>query len=162
MQKFPAVFGEIDPVQNNTVSAAVNTAGFSETAVWSGQPGGCGNPTSATYLTCYPPTVNYTPSYYTINGVAFNANNTASVRCSRLRRPTLPRLQERLGHVLVRMVNAGSRMHVPAIVGSQVAGATGGTNPIVTGFKVIAEDGNPSSRRSQGQKRNLHGRGQDL
>ena len=43
----------------------------------------------------------------------------------------------------MRVVNAGSRMHVPAIVGSQVAGQTGGTNPIVTGFKVIAEDGNP-------------------
>ena len=34
-------------------------------------------------------------------------------------------------------------MHVPSIVGSQVAGQTGATNPIVTGFKIIAEDGNP-------------------
>ena len=40
----PLLFSEIDPVQNNAVSAAVNTAGFSETTVWSGQPGGCGNP----------------------------------------------------------------------------------------------------------------------
>ena len=38
------LFSEIDPVQNNAVSTAVNTAGFSETMVWSGQPGGCGNP----------------------------------------------------------------------------------------------------------------------
>src|SRR6266480_5994623 len=40
------LFSEIDPVQNNAVNAAVNTAGFSETKVWSGQPGGCGNPSS--------------------------------------------------------------------------------------------------------------------
>src|SRR5437879_8226976 len=36
------LFSEIDPVQNNAVNAAVNTAGFSETKVWSGQPGDCG------------------------------------------------------------------------------------------------------------------------
>src|SRR6266576_2330521 len=40
------LFSEIDPVQNNAVQAAVNTVGFSETKVWSGQPGGCGNPSS--------------------------------------------------------------------------------------------------------------------
>jgi hypothetical protein len=58
----PLVFGEIDPVQNNAVSAAVNHAGFSETAVWSGLAGGCGNPSSPAYQTCYPPAVNYTRS----------------------------------------------------------------------------------------------------
>src|SRR5207245_1052520 len=58
------LFSEIDPVQNNAVNAAVNTAGFSETKVWSGQPGGCGNPSSgALYQTCYPPAVNYSPRY---------------------------------------------------------------------------------------------------
>ncbi len=63
------LFSEIDPVQNNAVSTAVNTASFSETRVWSGQPGGCGNPSSGAgvYQTCYPPTVNYTPLYYLIN-----------------------------------------------------------------------------------------------
>ena len=65
-------------MQNNAVSAAVNTAGFSETAVWSGQPGGCGNPSSATYHTCYPPAVNYTPLYYLINGVAFDKTNASA------------------------------------------------------------------------------------
>jgi hypothetical protein len=138
----PLLLSEIDPVQNTTVSAAVNTAGFTETAVWSGQPGGCGNPASSTYLTCYPPAVNYTPLYYMINGVAFNKGNTSGSLF-----PTTPATiapaTGTSGNVLVRLVNAGSRMHVPAIVGSQVAGATGGTNPIVTGFKVIAEDGNP-------------------
>src|SRR5215467_3611230 len=68
----PLLFSEIDPVQNNAVSTAVNTAGFSETKVWSGQPDHCGNPSSADYNTCYPPTVNYSPRYYLINGVGFN------------------------------------------------------------------------------------------
>ena len=140
----PMLLSEIDPVQNTTVSAAVNTAGFSETAVWSGQPGGCGNPASTTYLTCYPPAVNYTPTYYMINGVAFDKNN-ASGSVFPITPATLasPPTTSATGSVLVRVVNAGLKMHVPAIVGSQVAGATGGTNPIVTGFKVIAEDGNP-------------------
>jgi hypothetical protein len=57
------LLSEIDPVQNNAVSTAVNTAGFSETTVWSGQPGQCGNPNSPVGVinTCYPPAVNYTP-----------------------------------------------------------------------------------------------------
>src|ERR1700688_3572608 len=42
----PLVLSEIDPVQNAAVNAAVNKAGFSETTVWSGLPGGCGNPAS--------------------------------------------------------------------------------------------------------------------
>src|SRR6516162_8190190 len=72
--EMPLEFSEIDPVQNN----AVNTAGFSETRVWSGLPfdpqgnPGCGNPASSTYNQCYPPVVNYTPFYFLINGVAFN------------------------------------------------------------------------------------------
>ncbi len=140
----PMLLSEIDPVQNTTVSAAVNTAGFSETAVWSGQASGCGNPASTTYLTCYPPTVNYTPTYYTVNGVPFDKNNTSGslfpVTPATLASPPTT---SATGNVLVRVVNAGLKMHVPAIVGSQVAGATGGSNPIVTGFKVIAEDGNP-------------------
>ena len=137
----PLVFGEIDPVQNSTVSKAVNTAGFSETMVWSGQPGGCGNSSSSTYLQCYPPAVNYTPLYYTINGVAFSKTN-ASASLFPITPASIAPVSG-TGSVLVRLVNAGLRMHVPAIVGSKVPGATGGTNPIVTGFQVIAEDGNP-------------------
>jgi hypothetical protein len=136
------LLSEIDPVQNTTVSAAINTSGFSETAVWSGQPGGCGNPASSTYLTCYPPAVNYTPLYYMVNGVPFNKNNTSGSLFP-VTPATIAPATGTTGSVLVRVVNAGVRMHVPAIVGSQVAGATGGTNPVVTGFKVIAEDGNP-------------------
>ncbi len=124
------LFSEIDPVQNNAVSAAVNTAGFSETMVWSGQPGGCGNPTSGTYRQCYPPTVNYSPLYYLINGAAFNKTNASASLF-----PSAPATGV-AGTVLVRMVNAGLRMHVPSIVGSQ-------TGPAASGFSLIAEDGNP-------------------
>ena len=136
------LLGEIDPVQNTAAAYAVNAPGFSETTVWSGQPGGCGNPQTANAGNCYPPAVNYTPLYYTINGVAFNKTN-ASGSLFPATPATIAPAAGTTGSVLVRLVNAGSRMHVPSIVGSQVAGATGGTNPLVTGFKVIAEDGNP-------------------
>ena len=130
----PLLLGEIDPVQNTAVSKAVGTVGFSETMVWSGQPGGCGNSSSATYLQCYPPVVNYTPLYYTINGVAFSrANSGASLFASSIGTSTAPVT----GNVLVRIVNAGSHMHVPSIVGS-----TTGT-PAKNGFALVAEDGNP-------------------
>ncbi|KAA6464599.1 choice-of-anchor D domain-containing protein [Acidobacteria bacterium AB60] len=132
--------GEIDPVQNTAVNLAVNTNGFSEFNVWSGQPNQCGNPASTNYGTCYPPAVNYSPLYYTINGVPFNKTNAiGSVMAVT---PNIAPAASTTGTVLVRLVNAGLKMHVPSIVGSQVAGATGGTNPLVTGFKVIAEDGN--------------------
>ena len=131
----PLILSEIDPVQNNAVNAAVNHAGFSESTVWSGQPGGCGNPSSATYQTCYPPVVNYTPLYYLINGVAFNKTGASASLF-----PTTPATlapTSGTGSVLVRIVNAGSRMHVPSIVGS-----TTGATP-TGGFSLIAEDGNP-------------------
>ena len=129
--EIPVLFSEIDPVQNNTVSSAVNTPNFSETKVWSGQPGACGNPSSgAEYLTCYPPAVNYSPRYYLINGVAFDKTKVAASLFN-------PSPAATGGSLLVRMVNAGLRMHVPSIVGS-LTGATP-----VPGFGLIAEDGNP-------------------
>src|SRR5438132_5395139 len=137
----PVLLSEIDPVQNKAVNAAVNTAGFSETAVWSGQPGGCGNPTSATYHTCYPPAVNYTPLYYLVNGVAFDKTHAgfslfpASAVTGVATGTT--------GSVLVRMVNAGSRMHVPSIVGADTTQTVGTTSTATAGLSLIAEDGNP-------------------
>jgi hypothetical protein len=129
----PLLFSEIDPVQNNSVQAAVNTAGFSETMVWSGQPGKCGNASSPNYHQCYPPTVNYSPRYYLINGVAFNKTNpSASLFPASVGTAAAPIS----GNVLVRLVNAGLRMHVPSIVGSQ-------TGASVPGFGLIAQDGNP-------------------
>jgi hypothetical protein len=131
----PLILGEIDPVQNNAVNAAVNTVGFSETAVWSGQPNQCGNPASSNYNTCYPPVVNYKPLYYLINGVAFNKTSSGASLF-----PVTPATLAPVsgtGTVLVRLVNAGSHMHVPAIVASQTG------TPAVGGFSLIAEDGNP-------------------
>jgi hypothetical protein len=137
----PLIFSEIDPVQNKTVNAAVNTAGFSETMVWSGLAGGCGNPSSPTYLQCYPPTVNYSPLYYLINGVAFNKTNASASLVTALQTTGTT------GNVLVRLVNAGLRMHVPAIVGSQTG------TPAHSGFSLIAEDGNllPGTPRIQNE-----------
>src|SRR6516225_9463458 len=149
----PLLLSEIDPVQNAAVYAAVTTAGFSETTVWSGQQyskdasgtsgvfsSGCGAQFNAdgspnpSWNTCYPPAVNYTPLFYMINGVAFDKthstnslfNATAGTATSGI-----------TGTVLVRLVNAGLRMHVPSIVGAQTGTAT-------PGFSLIAEDGNVS------------------
>ncbi len=70
-------------------------------------------------------------------------------RCSRLRLallrdpPIPPVVTGITGTVLVRLVNAGLRMHVPSIVGSQTQGFTGaGAAATVSGFTLIAEDGN--------------------
>ena len=108
----PLLLSEIDPVQNNAVAADITR--FQRDHVWSGQPGGCGNPARQT-LNCYPPAVNYTPLYYLFNGVAFNKTN-AGPRCSRFAGDSAG---SGTGSVLVRFVNAGLRMHVPSIVGSQ-------------------------------------------
>jgi hypothetical protein len=134
----PLLLSEIDPVQNNSVNTAVNTAGFKETNVWSGQPGQCGNPTSpvGTVNTCYPPAVNYTPLYYLFNGVAFNKTSASTSLFSASPSASVT------GNVLVRFVNAGLRMHVPSIVGSQTGTAVAPALP-PSGFSLIAEDGNP-------------------
>src|SRR5437879_4819229 len=137
----PLLLSEIDSVQNNAVNTAVNTADFSETKVWSGLPGGCGNPKSAvgTVNSCYPPAVNYTPLYYLFNGVAFNKTSAVTS----LFAATPATRVAATGTVLVRLVNAGLRMHVPSIVGTQ----TGTPGPPATtppsGFSLIADDGNP-------------------
>jgi hypothetical protein len=224
--EIPLEFSEIDPVQNSAVNLAVNTTGFSETAVWSAArtgpltnvnityggsgynpsttsavvvgangsgatvtltfgaggvitgvtltaggagysgtspanvlvtdtsltPGsgaiitamtspnaqGCG---AATVHTCYPPAVNYTPFYYLINGVAFNKASAAASSFPVSQGTATGTVS---GTVLARLVNAGLRMHVPSIVGSQTAGFTGAGVPstAVGGFTLVAEDGN--------------------
>jgi hypothetical protein len=144
----PVEFSEIDPVQNKAVDVAVRNPQFSETRVWSGLPispdgvtPGCGNPSSSNYQSCYPPAVNYTPFYFLINGVAFDkANPTPSLFAATAGSATLPVT----GNLLVRLVNAGLRMHVPSIVGPQTTGFNGaGASATVNGFTLIAEDGNP-------------------
>jgi hypothetical protein len=118
----PLLLSEIDPVQNAAVDAAVNNPSFSETTVWSGAPGACGDVTQPiTAHTCYPPAVNYSPLYYLINGVSFDRSNPTS---SALAVPATATS----GNVLLRFVNVGLRMHVPSVVGLDM--------------KLIAEDGN--------------------
>lgn len=160
----PLLFSEIDPVQNTAVSTAVNTVGFSETKVWSGLPGGCGNPLSATgtantaYNTCYPPTVNYTPLYYLINGRGFDTTNAAaSLYPVNLLTGATGAVT---GNVLVRLVNAGLKMHVPAIVGT----TTGTSTPPAPGMTLIAEDGNvlPGKPRIQNEVFMAAGKTQDV
>src|SRR5438309_10012772 len=166
----PLLLSEIDPVQNLAVGQAVGTAGFSETNVWSGLYGGCGNPWNAngtanttTYGTCYPPAVNYTPLYYLFNGRAFDkTNSSASLFAAAPGSSSAPVT----GTVLVRLVNAGLRMHVPSIVGA----ATGGNAtavpavPAVSGFSLIAEDGNvlPGVPRVQSEVFMPAGKTQDV
>jgi len=131
------LLSEIDPVQNAAVASAVVNPHFSETAVWSGQPNGCGDPKSATFGTCYPPAVNYDPRYYLVNGVAFDRTKPATSKVA-VSLPPLPATAPAgtIQQVLVRFVNAGLRAHVPSIVGAQ----TGTTK--ASGFALIAEDGN--------------------
>src|SRR4029077_18711498 len=135
--EIPLLLSESDPVQNNSVNAAVNTAGFSETRIWAGQFGGCGNPIAADgikphldYNKCYPPAVNYTPLYYLVNGTAFDKTATTATSPSLF--ATTP-ASVASGTVLVRLVNAGLKMHVPSIVGAQTgtvpAAAPAGTLP---------------------------------
>src|SRR5216683_5547902 len=76
--EIPLMLSEIDPVQNKAVAKALTLPGFTETTVWSGQPGGCGNPATLNSGNCYPPAVNYTPLYYLFNGVAFNKTNAST------------------------------------------------------------------------------------
>src|SRR6266849_8307696 len=132
--EIPLLLSEIDPVQNNAVAKALTLPGFTETTVWSGQPGGCGNPATLNSGNCYPPAVNYTPLYYLFNGVAFNKTSAGTSVFSAS--PTTGVT----GSVLVRFVNAGLRMHVPSIVGSLTTPVVAGTP--VPGFSLIAEDGN--------------------
>jgi Bacterial Ig domain len=82
---------------------------------------------------CYPPVVNYTPLYYLINGVAFDKTASTSLFAAT---PSGSAQNPVTGNVLVRFVNAGLRMHIPSIVGSQTGSANAG------GFSLIAEDGN--------------------
>jgi hypothetical protein len=146
------LLSEIDPVQNRAVDAAVATAGFSETKVWSALslPGsttsGCGSQFLADgvtanpdYNTCYPPAVNYSPRYFLINGTSFDASNPG-----RSLYGASPATAS--GSVLARFVNAGLRMHVPSIVGALTTPAVvapGTTAAPTAGFSLVAEDGNP-------------------
>jgi hypothetical protein len=110
--------------------------------------GGCG-----TAHTCYPPAVNYTPLYYLIDGIAFNKTKpnlslfaaTAGTTTNATTGVTSPVTTGITGTVLVRLVNAGLRLHVPSITNSLTPGFNGAGTAVpggVAGFGLIAEDGN--------------------
>ena len=94
--------------------------------------------TDGSAAVCYPPAVNYNPLYFTMNGAAFDKTNAAASTFPALPTVASPALTGSTvgGNVLVRLVNAGLRMHVPSIVGS----VTGTTQ--AGGFTLVAEDGN--------------------
>ncbi|HUO39086.1 MAG TPA: hypothetical protein VMU34_15190, partial [Mycobacterium sp.] len=92
---------------------------------------------------CYPPAVNYNPTYFLMNGVAFDKTNvtasTFTTTPASIASPAATGVPG--GNVLVRLVNAGLRMHVPSIVGS-ITAATAASPAGAGGFSLIAEDGN--------------------
>jgi hypothetical protein len=154
--EIPLLLSEIDPVQNAAVSTAVNTAGFSENAVWSGVAGACGDPA---VHNCYPPAVNYTALYYLINGRAFDTTNAvASVYPVKpLSTAAVGAAIPAAGKLLVRFVNAGLKMHVPSIVGAN-------TDSGAPGMTLVAEDGNvlPGQARIQNEIFMPAGKTQDV
>jgi hypothetical protein len=122
------LLSEIDPDQNRAVSQAVNTVGFSDTLVWNGQSGQCGDPAAPVGVrnTCYPPAVNYSPLYYLVNGVSFDRTQSLTTGPSAIALGTAVSS----GNVLLRFVNAGLRLHVPQVVNNTMT--------------LLAEDGNPA------------------
>jgi len=112
------LLSEIDAVQNQAADTAVRTTGFSPFTKWS--PACSPSGPAATASTCYPPTVDYTPTYYLIDGHSFDRTNPALSALS-------VGSNDSTGTVLLRFVNAGLRMHMPSVIGLQMA--------------LIAEDG---------------------
>jgi hypothetical protein len=140
----PLLLSEIDPVQNREVAQVVQNSGFNETGVWSGLAGGCGDIAQpSTQHTCYPAAVNYSPLYYLVNGAAFDRSNPTGSSAS------IPAAGTQ-ANILLRMVNAGLRMHVPTIVG--------------TTMTLLAEDGNkvPGNPRIQSEVPLMAGKTYDV
>ena len=106
------LFSEIDPLQNQRVADAAAASMSLTTACVS----------LADYVelgtTGYPCTVEYNASYFLINGEAYNKTTPPAA---------LPVAAP--GSVLLRLLNAGLRSHVPTVVGLDMG--------------LVAEDGNP-------------------
>ncbi|HET8725560.1 MAG TPA: Ig-like domain-containing protein [Anaeromyxobacteraceae bacterium] len=98
------LFSEIDPVQNAAVDAAA-VAGADPAKRFN-------DPSCKPSAPCYPAAINYTPTYFLINGAWFD--RTAPQNSAFLVADTAPFTTKNL---LVRLLNAGSRTHVPSIVG---------------------------------------------
>lgn len=110
------LFSELDPAQNAAVdAAALDGADVGKKF---------NDPTCSPNARCYPAAVNYTPTYFMINGRPFDRTAPQDSAW------TVGDAAYSSGNVLVRLLNAGSRTHVPSIVGLQLA--------------LVAEDGNPA------------------
>jgi hypothetical protein len=113
------LFSELDPAQNAAVDAAAAVG--TDVKLRFNDPT-C-NVDGASVPRCYPAAVNYAPTYFFINGQAFDRTAPESSAFDVGDAATYS-----TGKVLVRLLNAGSRTHVPAIVGLPMA--------------LVAEDGN--------------------
>ncbi|MDB6084496.1 MAG: multicopper oxidase type 3, partial [Gammaproteobacteria bacterium] len=116
------LFSEIDPRQNAAVDAAA-TDGISELVLFNDP--SCTLAGTAGTHHCYPPAVNYAPTYFMINGQAYDPSAPAMSGFA------LPgnTILKNGGQVLLRLLNAGSRTHVPTVIG-------------VPSLSIVAEDGN--------------------
>jgi hypothetical protein len=128
------LLSEIDAVQNAAADAATLTTGFSPTTPWTPGCSAVGSPDPANAAaalaaaqainsaatspnnTCYPPAVDYTPTYYLVNGHGFDRTNPAANAINVGTGAT-----DSTGTVLLRFVNAGLRMHMPSVAGLQMA-----------------------------------------
>ena len=109
------LFSEIDPVQNKAVdAAAMDNADLTKRF---------NDPSCSPNAKCYPAAVNYTPTYFLINGQAFDKTQPALSTF-----PVAATTTSSSGNVLVRLLNAGLHTHTPSIVG--------------LGMSLVAEDGN--------------------
>jgi hypothetical protein len=127
----PLLLSEMDPVQNNSVELFLETsAGCPTASPGIGTCSGVISPAAATTKwtpacstahSCYPPAVDYTPLYYMVNGVSFDITSSASSAVP------IPAAAS-TGNVLLRFVNAGSRMHMPSVNALNMS--------------LVAEDGN--------------------
>ena len=118
------LFSEIDPVQN----AAVDNAAVAGTDVkLRFNDVNCNTLPNDTTPRCYPAAVNYTPKYFLINGKSFDQTNPANSAFAVAGNLLAPGTSS-TGNVLVRLLNSGSRTHIPSIVGLPMT--------------IVAEDGN--------------------
>jgi hypothetical protein len=111
------LFSEIDPRQNAAVDAA---AGVNADPLKLFNDASC-----SAAAPCYPPAVNYAPTYFLVNGQTFDPTQP---QLSGFALSDNKALAASGNHLLVRLVNAGLRTHVPTIVGQSVS--------------LIGEDGN--------------------
>jgi hypothetical protein len=119
------LFSEIDPVQNMQVDAAALAGANVNTRF---------NDPSCAATACYPAAVNYTPTYFLINGQAYDKTSPQKSAYA-----VASGGSASSGNVLLRMLNAGLRTHIPSVVGLSMS--------------LVAEDGNvaPGNHKIQNE-----------